>query len=152
MWGLVARCGNIDMQTPEDVTSILCLVFVLVGAWKKTPKKQKLPLHFREGNKLLEPFRWTVGLSVKMQAKTAGAVLSLTHTAVNHLLILGDFTGRAFFTPPLGAFLIRKTSSFITTILHCALMSIWVWENSKQLQGEPTTAEEIDFYWSWFLK
>lgn len=42
-----------------------------------------------------------------MQAGAAGAVLSLTLTAVNHLLIFGDFTGCAFIAPPLEALCMR---------------------------------------------
>lgn len=40
------------------------------------------------------------GLVGQNAGGAAGAVLSLTRTAVNHLLIFGDFTGRAFFAPP----------------------------------------------------
>lgn len=101
----------------EDATSIL---FVCLFAREN---QQQLPLHFREGNKLREPFHWTAGLPVKMQGGSSRSCPFPDPQACKSSLDFWRFHRQNCFAPPLATLLhtlIREMSSSITTHLHCA--------------------------------
>lgn len=72
-----------------------------------------------------------MGSSVRTRAGAAGAVLSLTRTAVNHPLIFGDFTGRAFFTPPRAALCMRWLDKRHPLWPQFHMLHLWCYESGR---------------------